>query len=442
MLSPASPFGREATKGLTRANVHRRSVPLTGELAQLVERVVRNDEVRGSTPLLSTPLCCRIGGVMHELAWRNAGNCPAPHNFREWKRRFADTLPNWRMKRSPSFHTLYLHSRPRIQPNEERRMEQWERFGVASLGSVLQHDCEFRSHFLERVCGWTGPGSATDFEVLLEVTNCGDLVLAAPTLGIVFVIECKIGAPLQPNQFPGTGIPERDVFFDSGYGAGIRKEFPLFKQRTYIVLHQSGHPIANPRPGELLCMARPWSALLGSLTASSLAKDLFDSLAQFGVRCFGHMTTQNMKLSDAALNACRINSLLKNAAEVAGWRDSSEEMELEGTDSGYIGRAISCKGAPQDWVDFIAPTDAQPKDHLTWFGYQDGSRSVGFYCSLRKIARVRTALEKYAGTLGKVNVDRDYVWIEADESQTLGDQEWFVEIYHRLRNAPELKSPR
>ena len=27
-----------------------------GELAQLVERVVRNDEVRGSTPLLSTSL--------------------------------------------------------------------------------------------------------------------------------------------------------------------------------------------------------------------------------------------------------------------------------------------------------------------------------------------------------------------------------------------------
>jgi hypothetical protein len=81
-------------------------------------------------------------------------------------------------------------------------MQQRERFAVACLASVLKHDLLFREAFLRAVCDWQGPGNIQDFEVWLEIDGCGDLALEAKKFRIVFVVECKIDAPLQENQWP------------------------------------------------------------------------------------------------------------------------------------------------------------------------------------------------------------------------------------------------
>jgi hypothetical protein len=78
----------------------------------------------------------------------------------------------------PSLYALYKQGRFRRSGSEEKEaQEQKERFAVAMLAFVREHDLEFRKDFLEQVCERTHADDAKDFRVELEIPNCGDLVL-------------------------------------------------------------------------------------------------------------------------------------------------------------------------------------------------------------------------------------------------------------------------
>lgn len=328
-------------------------------------------------------------------------------------------------------------------------MEQSERFSVACLALVLQHVPKFRAEFLKHICEWDEPGSAAKFEVLVEIENCGDLALEAKSLGVVFVLECKINAPLQPNQ------RHDDQFILTGYGMGILARYPKSKYPlpTYITLQQDADKrIGNPREDKLRYLAKTWRDLLNIDAATKripLVKDLLGSLAARGVRCFApfNMQTEKMNLIKKALDACRVEALLDNTAAavtqvVPGLIKCKKSETLLTTDTdSYIGRGLECKNAK--WLSLIGPNDYVKKAASTWFGYQGGKRQVGFHCAQGKVKNVNAALEKAAGKFGAVKKDEaeKYVWIESDGSQPDGDQEWFVKIYTRLKKHIEGARP-
>jgi hypothetical protein len=121
----------------------------------------------------------------------------------------------------PSLYALYKQGRFRRSGSEQKEaQEQKERFAVAMLAFVLEHDLEFRKDFLEQVCERTHADDAKDFRVELEIPNCGDLVLRKRDNSEGRAFEIKVGAPVQDwNQ-----NPRKRRFFTSGYGYGIRQQ--------------------------------------------------------------------------------------------------------------------------------------------------------------------------------------------------------------------------
>ena len=323
-------------------------------------------------------------------------------------------------------------------------MEQGERFAVACLGFVLLHDVPFRAHFLRCICDWKTPDTAKDFEVLVELDGCGDLALESEKNGVVFVLECKIGAELRAKQTPGS----KSFDVSGGYGWGIRRRYPDSAPKplvpTYIPLTQK--PLPKPYTGkpDLKCFGKHWQSLTEGWSRtdfSDLVKDLFSTLAEQRIHCFAawNMKTHDLKLTKHYYQACQISELLENTATLV--KDQFKLNAAKGDDHGletakdsYIGRALVCKKALPKWLDFTGQKKSRNNEHLAWFGYAWGVVHVGFYCKdgaakdaimvLRKIKKPREQV--------CAKDEEGYVWINTRENQTAGDQEWIISVFKRL----------
>ena len=357
----------------------------------------------------------------------------------------------------PSFQTIYRQGRFRehhVPESDEtteegkRLMHQGERFTVACLAFVLHHDISFRADFLRRICGWEKADTAMEFAVLVELKDCGDLALEAPTLGVVFVLECKIGAGVQPHQHP-----DSPTFFNGGYGSGVLRRYPdggaPLWQRTYITLTQELLTKKNEDSPKLHWLPKTWADLhkdLTPATTSGLVKDLFVTFAEHHIQCFAdwNMKTQNLKLASHYFLACQISQLLEDTASLVKTRFGLNEARnddhgLETAKDSYIGRALVCKNAPSEWLSFAGQKNSDGKEHLGWFGYAWGCVHVGFYCSGSATETAVQTLQqiKKPGEQVSEKDDNGYVWIFTPDNPAAGDQEWIISVFDRLHRSME-----
>ena len=346
----------------------------------------------------------------------------------------------------PSFQTIYRQGRFREQqtPESKEQMQQGERFAVACLGFVLHHDVAFRADFLRRICDWKEPGTAKGFEVFIELSGCGDLALESRASGVVFVIECKIGADLQANQVPGS-----DSFFKRGYGFGMLRDFPNYVapggQRTYITLTQTAPETKYQVNSELICISKTWSDLCEGLTpamTAPLVDDLFKTFAEHHIRCFAawNMNTYQLKLVSQYFGACQIRALLEStAASVKNQfklnAERHDDSEFKTAENSYIGRTLICKNAPPEWLNFTGQSEAPGNEHLAWFGYAWNTVQVGFCCKSDAAKSAVQMLQqiKRPGEQASEHDENGYVWINTPDNPEPGDQEWILSVFERLR---------
>jgi len=103
----------------------------------------------------------------------------------------------------PSLYALYKQGRFRRAGLEgtDAGIQQIERFAVAMLAFVLEHDVNFRRHFLERLCGPRHSSDAENLDIELEFRDI-DLVLSKKDDSRGFAFEFKVGGDKQWNQIP------------------------------------------------------------------------------------------------------------------------------------------------------------------------------------------------------------------------------------------------
>lgn len=361
--------------------------------------------------------------------------------------RFAqDALATPMSRLLPSFQTIYRQGRFREQqaPGSKDQMQQGERFTVACLGFVLHHDVAFRSDFLRRICDWKEPETAEGFEVSIELFGCGDLALESRASGAVFVIECKIGAGLQTNQ-----IPDEDAFFKTGYGFGMLRDFAHYggpgMQRTYITLTQTVSESNYHGCAEVTCKSKTWLDLCEGLKpdmTAPLISDLFKTFAEHHIRCFAawNMNTYKLKLASHQFGACQISALLENTAALIKTQFGlnaarTDDFELKTVENSYIGRALICKNSPPEWLNLTGQSDAPGNEHLAWFGYAWNAVQVGFYCKGDAAMNAVQMLQriKRPGEQASERDEGGYVWINTPDNPFVGDQEWILSIFERLR---------
>ncbi len=327
-------------------------------------------------------------------------------------------------------------------PESGEAIEQKERFAVACLAFVLHHDRKFLSDFLRRVCDWAEPETQQDFDVWVEKGNYGDLVLENNKRHVVFVLECKIDAPLKPHQ-----LPDSQSFFTEGYGCDIVQGYPYTPEepwkRVYITLEQTDEDRKYPDSALISCKSRHWDALTVSRDSrellSALVNDLFHAFAELRIHCFAawNMKTHHMKLADQYFHACAVKELLQNTAALIRNQfvlnaESFDDSELKTTHDSYIGRALVRKNAPNEWLDFTGSKHERPGHHLGWYGYAWGRAHVGFYVkgstkhsALKLLKAVAKTGEEETGE------DGDYVWISSVGNHP-DDQGWFLSVFARI----------
>jgi hypothetical protein len=307
--------------------------------------------------------------------------------------------------------------------------EQHERFSVACLALVLKHEIEFRKKFLELICEYASLENSDQFEVLVEPERSADLVLRAKDQKCVFVIECKIRAPLEAHQRFGT--PEFNQ--DEGYGKHLNTYFENgYKQVTYITLQNDSEEKSDASQ-KIKYLSKKWSDLneIDTIKENPWVEDLFGALAEY------NKLTKNMNMISKASDACKVEFLLDNAAEAIKAatklkNSKGNKTTFDPSGPSFIGRAFLYKDAGVAWQNLVGANENGNED-LSWFGYEGEKRIVGFYCAKGNIEKVNVALSKACPNLGKVDQDEGYVWIESDGSELDGDQEWFVAIYKKLQ---------
>jgi hypothetical protein len=328
-----------------------------------------------------------------------------------------------------------------MTPGDKKSPEQGERFAVACLAFVLHHDEAFRAHFLRNVCGWDKPNSAKEFEVAIELTGCGDLAIQSLAYGTIFVLECKIGAPIESHQNPNSGD-----FFHNGYGAGTLAYKPWHAakaiRRSYITLTQETPTTKYQQHPALSCAAKTWVEVCGELspaTTSGLVDDLFKTLAAQRIHCFAswNMKTRNLNLASHYFEACQIHALIENAASLVESQfgllaKRTDEIELNSPEESYIGRILVCKNAPTHWRTLTGQINAGDKDALAWLGYAWRCVQVGFFPKDKAAQTALDALETIKRSGEQVGGENDYVWINTPNNGALGDQEWILSVFQRL----------
>ena len=189
----------------------------------------------------------------------------------------------------------------------KQRTEQQERFAVSMIRFALEHDADFKTHFLDKICDLNDSSAVDDWEVLVEPENWGDLVLKNRRLSSLTVAEFKILAELRAHQDPTNPgfISESRDGVPSGYGWEIdrfAKKEKWDHLRYVTVEKESSWSKCDKRNENLCCVPAEWKQLLraNSCEESKLETDVYDCLARFGVHIFLARSMINMKLGSEA----------------------------------------------------------------------------------------------------------------------------------------------
>lgn len=311
-------------------------------------------------------------------------------------------------------------------------MQQKERFSVAMLALILKHDLEFRRDFLNQVCGCGETAKPENFEVELEVAGCGDLVLRRKDDCEVYALEFKISAGLQDHN----QNPLNEVFFTSGYGAGIKNRYkPDGKARraTYIVIENDPTDLRGAVEKIPHCVGKSWRDIGKCSYDRLLVRDLFESFGLLDIPEFIHMNTKNFSLGhgDATRDAAKLYKLLE---AVAGHFGSKTKLDV-GWDSegGSIGMNFVPKTGLDEWRKLVQPTN----DTIGWFGYEQYETStlaVWFYCGNAKAAaRVHELLGKRFSEAEVSPPDaQNNVIIHLLADKSADNQDWFISVFESL----------
>ncbi len=338
----------------------------------------------------------------------------------------------------PSLYALYKQGRFRRSGSEQKEaQEQKERFAVAMLAFVLEHDLEFRKDFLEQVCERTHADDAKDFRVELEIPNCGDLVLRKRDNSEGCAFEIKVGAPVQDwNQ-----NPRKRRFFTSGYGYGIRQQ--LWGKSTYILLQNEKLDFSDVRESPPVCRGRSWRDVSGiPYERRPIVRDLFESFGNLNIPAFIHMNTKNISLghADATLDAVKLYKLLQAVAGVVGSKEKFEVALDEDKQGGSMGINFVPTENREEWHQLVQPND----DLVGWFGYSQDKKhkrstlDVWFYCgkaaaavNIRSLLRKRFPKAKVPRDASELPGEND-VWISLPAGNSKDNQDWFICVFDSL----------
>lgn len=308
----------------------------------------------------------------------------------------------------PSFYGLFRRSRygssahPGSEPEEEQRaMEQRERFAVAAVGFCLKHDEAFAAHFWQKVCRLPAdPEDVPSLYVEVEAEHWADLRITAktPRWSLVCVVECKAGAPLDRKQ-----NPERPEFNEPGVGYGWfvnRSAKESGVEHRYVILGANESVnVPNDYPeshNELRVCQRGWRCLAETVPGGSLTADLFDSLGQLGISSFRMKSASQVQVRagfGAAADAWEVLAVL-GSPDMCGFRPSHWRIVGENPSPGHFNLGAYLKRPPEkretsnlhiELSKMLNP----PGDEIVWIGYETGPsvkpdgfrRSIWFYCA-------------------------------------------------------------
>lgn len=354
-------------------------------------------------------------------------------------------------RESPGFIGLFRRSRyhRRIADDDDsedaaaERFER-ERFAAAAVGFCLKHSATFRAHFWKRICRLsTDPETPPPLTVEVEPVHWADIRLSGEIAGkrCVWVVECKVGAPLDSKQNPCD-----DTFFvpSLGYGwlfknseDGSNLRYVVLGARESLGLNEAGEDI-----GGITVTQSLWSSLRGAKSLDSLQADLLDSLGHLGISCFRMAHIESIRVKSGFQEAAAAWEVLTALGSEDGcgfrtsyWRIAAGQPEPEVI---YVGASLRRPPPLKPTSNLHRALDQRlkpPGDKLTWVGYEAGPnwfrRSVWFYCATKADTEVIAAtVTKRIGD-ATPTFERDGSWcavISSGSDSKTGDLAWFRSV--------------
>jgi hypothetical protein len=360
----------------------------------------------------------------------------------------------------PSFFSLfkrgkYFHAAP-LPSNDEKLIRvrgntrEAERFAAAAIAFAWQHHSPLREHIWRTICHFPGdPPLSSKATIAIEPHDWADLLIVNPVKDgrFVYVIECKIGAPVDKHQ-----DPTRRAFGSSGgYGRFLTEsDSRIGTKFRFVIFGLSDQLDPNKKPWALPLKVeqRAWDNFAVQFPTTAFARDLALSLGKLGVRAFSASETKTMKVNTSRQD---IGNVIRTLAEVQrqlDWpsgRGSSATFYHDET-RWFLG--VDLMQAPKSansnsLKKFVKP----PARWQLWIGYEgeegDGRTKLAFYIycgntpDQEKIAkRLR---EKLKGKLRDFRIktedrDKNYfnVTVKADSNSLESDVRWFCLVCKAL----------
>jgi len=308
------------------------------------------------------------------------------------------------------------------------------------MGLALEHDAEFKAHFLERICGLKDLTSAEAWQVAVEPENWGDLVLKNRQAGLFVVAEFKITAKLADHQDPSKSLFDAPAVNGqcAGYGweiSRIAEREPWWKKLKYVTVERRAsydRSAVRTINRNLVCVPAEWHQLLRTHVSqeSSLEADLYDCLSRFGVSIF---ITRRMRKMKLATHATEPMALLIGVLAEYGANSPIFRRKLLDVSTEALGINMNTEDFPE-LKRIVEPAG----DTAGWFGYESnpplGQRlSVWFYCdSSTGKGGVKDRLRKAGFTDKEFCENGDHVSAFCKAEDSTGDAEWFAKVLNAL----------
>ncbi|PWU13318.1 MAG: hypothetical protein C5B50_19600 [Verrucomicrobia bacterium] len=351
----------------------------------------------------------------------------------------------------PSLFCLYQRSRfVRDGESEQGSSHQNRRevFAVAAVALTLKHDLAFRSHFLDRVCGWkwTPDQLTPKFEV--QPHDHSDLAVKDGLNAALCVIEFKVDAPLELKQDPS----HVSFLGKQGYGTLItgEEDYLAFPSKTYVVLGEFPELSVEIKLEKLTCRGRTWSDLWPAThEPRGLWMDLLDTLGQLGIATLqGRQLSKKMN-SKFASNVYEMHATLRAIASQAlrlPRAPVADDIDMDG-DEFWHGLKIPNANLPKfkTLLQIVKPEG----DKLGWFGYQAGKSrpakkaqseiALWLYCGSKEAARatrrfVQQRLQGIPGNCDEPSPEENAIAFDSGGDPEMGDKEWFEAVFRALED--------
>ena len=239
-------------------------------------------------------------------------------------------------KRGKYFHTALAPRNNKDLLRARGYTREAERFAAAAIAFSWLHQPYLRRHFWNTVCCFPGdPPLSVNSTISIEPEEWADLFITNPTRNgrFVYVIECKIAAPLEKHQDP----TKRAFGRSGGYGRRfVDKEDREGTNCRFVVFGLQEALKSNERPWTLplKVQERTWKQFASRFPTAPLARDLALCLGKLGVGSFPASDTKTMKVntkrSDVG-NAVRTLAEVQRRLEWPGGRGSSADFYKKGT---------------------------------------------------------------------------------------------------------------